>query len=103
MEPAGIPNRTSIINDLREAAARAVLEPHEWQRRQEEHTAAISAVVDPWLEGRRRQKKDPVLDFLFEYYRFRPARLKRWSPGFGTGLRAGGKRPLRSDRTAGPH
>lgn len=26
-------------------------------------------------------RKDPVLDFLFEYYAFRPSYLKRWSPG----------------------
>lgn len=30
--------------------------------------------------------KDPVLDFLFEYYNFRPTHLYKWSPGIGIGL-----------------
>lgn len=45
------------------------------------HKAALSALLDPYLEKRSRQQKDPVLDFLFEYYAFRPSHLMRWSPG----------------------
>ena len=26
------------------------------------------------------------MDFLFEYYRFRPSWLKKWSPGFNAAL-----------------
>ena len=29
-------------------------------------------------------QRHPVEDFLFEYYPYRPAQLKRWHPGFGT-------------------
>ena len=31
--------------------------------------------------GAARGEKHPVVDFLFEYYRFRPSWLKRWHPG----------------------
>ena len=30
--------------------------------------------------------KHPVHDFLFTYYSFRPAQLRRWSPGYGVVL-----------------
>src|SRR5690606_3488364 len=30
--------------------------------------------------------KHPVHDFLFTYYSYRPAQLRRWHPGFGTHL-----------------
>ena len=29
-------------------------------------------------------RKDPTMDFLFEYYGLRPSHFKRWSPGFGS-------------------
>jgi hypothetical protein len=43
--------------------------------------------VRPWvldrLQRMSRRQKNPVYDFLFEYYSFRPAHLLRWTPGFG--------------------
>ncbi|MDW8344032.1 MAG: 3-methyladenine DNA glycosylase [Verrucomicrobiae bacterium] len=36
--------------------------------------------VGPHWERRRRGESHPVLDFLFEYYRFRPSQLLRWEP-----------------------
>lgn len=43
--------------------------------------------VRPWAEDRLRRmsrhEKHAIYDFLFEYYSFRPARLCRWTPGFG--------------------
>lgn len=46
-------------------------------------------MIDSYLRRRQHQQKDPVMDFLFEYYAFRPSHLKRWSPGFGTLLTGG--------------
>lgn len=43
-------------------------------------------MIDDYLDRRQHQHKDPVMDFLFEYYAFRPSHLKRWSPGFGVFL-----------------
>ncbi|HYW34826.1 MAG TPA: 3-methyladenine DNA glycosylase [Balneolaceae bacterium] len=54
-----------------------------WQDRQKAHRQAIAEIVDPYLEKKQHQHKDPVLDFLFEYYAFRPSHLKKWSPGPG--------------------
>ena len=52
-----------------------------WQERQRRHETR----VDRWLEPRRqraaRGEKHPVEDFLFSYYSFRPAWLRRWHPG----------------------
>ncbi len=58
-----------------------ILSSEEWTARKEYHERKLSAVLDPYLKKRSEQKKDPVLDFLFEYYKFRPSHLKRWSPG----------------------
>lgn len=65
------------------------LEPKEWQERITNHRQTISNMIDPYLQRRSHQQKDPVLDFLFEYYAFRPSYLKRWSPGLGTLLAEG--------------
>lgn len=55
-----------------------------WTAKMSQHEKALSEVLDPYLEKRSRQEKDPVLDFLFEYYAFRPSHLMRWSPGINT-------------------
>lgn len=60
------------------------LSPDQWQQQKQEHSRAISELIDDYLEKRSHQQKEPVLDFLFEYYAFRPSHLKRWSPGLGT-------------------
>lgn len=71
------------------------LSPDEWQERRAQHESEIAAMIDDYLEGRSRQKKNPVLDFLFEYYAFRPSHLKSWSPGFGTLLKEASTRDWR--------
>lgn len=58
-----------------------------WLSKKRDHESRLNPILDPYLEKRSRQLKDPVLDFLFEYYPFRPAHLKRWSPGIGRSLR----------------
>lgn len=42
----------------------------------------LSPIVTPYLKARSYGKKQPVSDFLFEYYSFRPAKLMSWSPGY---------------------
>jgi hypothetical protein len=51
------------------------------------HKDKLAPIINPYLKRRSEQKKDPVLDFLFEYYKFRPSHLMRWSPGAGTILK----------------
>lgn len=50
------------------------------------HHARVDRLVRPHLERRRRGERHPVHDFLFTYYSFRPAQLRRWHPGYGTVL-----------------
>ena len=38
------------------------------------------------LHRRRTGVKHPVADFLFTYYSYRPAQLRRWHPGAGVVL-----------------
>lgn len=68
------------------AYVHTVLSRSEWERARLAHTDRLDALIGPHVERRSRHEKDPVTDFLFEYYRFRPSALARWSPGFGVGL-----------------
>lgn len=63
-----------------------ILSETEWQSEQKTHQKKITELIDPYLEKRSRHEKDPVLDFLFEYYKFRPSHLMRWSPGISRAL-----------------
>jgi hypothetical protein len=62
------------------------LSESEWQARREKHVAELGPVVQAHLDRRSTAQKHPVIDFLFEYYRFRPSALMRWSPGLGPRL-----------------
>lgn len=69
----------------------------EWQQEKAEHEQQIANHIDNYLDRRSQQHKDPVMDFLFEYYAFRPAHLKSWSPGLGTLLEHGADNDWRFD------
>ena len=58
----------------------------EWRRRAADHAARIDRYVAPHLARRGAAVKHPVFDFLFTYYSYRPAQLRRWHPGFGVVL-----------------
>ena len=62
------------------------LAPEEWLPLAAAHERRVDAWVQPHLVRRRRGEKHPVEDFLFDYYHYSPARLRRWSPGLGTAL-----------------
>jgi len=63
-----------------------VLARKEWQPRAEAHAARVDALVADHLGRRREGVRHPVHDFLFTYYSFRPAQLRRWHPGYGVAL-----------------
>lgn len=65
---------------------RSLVAAKAWIEQMRFHKAQLSPIIDPYLEKRSRQEKEPVLDFLFEYYKFRPSHLMRWSPGIGVAL-----------------
>ena len=66
-----------------------VLDEPIWRARAEAHRARIDAFTSPHLERRKAGAKHPVHDFLFTYYSYRPAQLRRWHPGYGVGLAGG--------------
>jgi len=52
-----------------------------WRARATAHEARVRAWTDPHQVRAARGEKHPVYDFLFHYYSFRPAWLRRWHPG----------------------
>lgn len=63
-----------------------VLTETEWRARQAAHESRVDTLVADHVARRRDGVPHPVHDFLFTYYSFRPAQLRRWHPGVGTGL-----------------
>jgi hypothetical protein len=68
------------------AATVSRLSEPEWRSRASAHEARVDAWVGPHLERRRHGIAHPVEDFLFTYYSYRPAALRRWHPGLGMEL-----------------
>lgn len=59
----------------------AALAASDWRTRQRAHEARVRTWTDPHQARTARGEKHPVYDFLFSYYAFRPAWLRRWHPG----------------------
>ena len=60
-----------------------VLTADAWRARQAAHEARVDGWLGPHLARRRAGIRHPVEDFLFTYYSYRPAQLRRWRPGAG--------------------
>lgn len=73
----------SVLHDI---DFRQIFSEKEWKSQQVQHEEKVEALVGNYLIERSQHIKNPVMDFLFQYYAFRPSMLKRWSPGFGVGL-----------------
>ncbi len=58
----------------------------EWQERERAHQARADALTAEHRSRAARGEKHPVWDFLFSYYSYKPARLRRWHPGSGVTL-----------------
>ena len=58
-----------------------VLAESDWRARAAVHERRVRAWTDPHQARAARGEKHPVHDFLFTYYAFRPAWLRRWHPG----------------------
>jgi hypothetical protein len=66
--------------------ALVVLDEEVWTARAAAHGARVDALIGEHLARRRDGVPHPVHDFLFTYYSFRPAQLRRWHPGYGVVL-----------------
>jgi hypothetical protein len=53
----------------------------DWLDRQAAHERRVQAWTEPHQVRTGRGEKHPVYDFLFDYYAFRAAWLRRWHPG----------------------
>ena len=58
-----------------------------WHALEKQHRERVERLADDFVSRRSRSEKHPVHDFLFTYYNFSPAKLKRWLPPLGVGLR----------------
>jgi hypothetical protein len=64
----------------------AVLPEERWTSLQAAHEERVDALLAGHLARARRGEVHPVEDFLFTYYSYRPAQLRRWHPGAGVAL-----------------
>ena len=64
----------------------SVLVVDEWRQRRAHHERRVDVLLGEHLHRRRTGVKHPVADFLFTYYSYRPAQLRRWHPGAGVVL-----------------
>nr|WP_191966819.1 3-methyladenine DNA glycosylase [Microbacterium testaceum] len=62
---------------------RPVLAREEWAALAEEHAARADVLTADHRARASRAQKHPVEDFLFTYYSYKPAILRRWHPGPG--------------------
>ncbi len=60
-----------------------------WRARRQAHEERVDRWIEPHLGRRSRGEAHPVDDFLFTYYSYRPATLRRWHPGAGAVLLGG--------------
>ena len=58
----------------------------EWSERERSHQQRADALTAAHRARTARGEKHPVWDFLFTYYSFKPAQLRRWHPGAGVEL-----------------
>ena len=63
-----------------------VLPQQRWQQLQRIYQDQVDRLCAGHRDRARRGEPHPVEDFLFSYYTFRPAQLRRWHPGVGTVL-----------------
>jgi hypothetical protein len=59
----------------------------DWSARRRAHEQRIDGLLAPHTTRRKAGVAHPVEDFLFTYYSYRPAQLRRWHPGAGVVLR----------------
>jgi hypothetical protein len=69
------------MNTAEVEVAGSVLSEAAWRERRAAHESRVRKWTDPHQARVARGEKHPVYDFLFTYYAFRPAWLRRWHPG----------------------
>jgi hypothetical protein len=75
-----------MLTKIQDIETQETIPEAEWQSQKIAHEQRVDTLLNNYLEARSRQEKNPVMDFLFEYYAFRPSNLRKWSPGIGVPL-----------------
>lgn len=68
------------------------LSPTTWLERERAHHERADALTAEHRARASRRETHPVWDFLFTYYSYKPAQLRRWHPGAGVELEDAGER-----------
>ncbi|WP_234661781.1 3-methyladenine DNA glycosylase [Agromyces marinus] len=63
-----------------------VLDAAAWRARERAHAERADALTAGHRARRARGERHPIEDFLFTYYSYSPALLRRWHPGAGVEL-----------------
>lgn len=58
----------------------------DWRRREAAHQERADELTAAHRDRAARREKHPVWDFLFTYYSYSPAQMRRWHPGAGVQL-----------------
>lgn len=88
---------SAVVTTIAGPAPLEFLSRAQWEARAAAHAQRVDAIAGPHLERRARGQKHPVEDFLWVYYRWRPAELRRWHPGIGVALADAGERATWKD------
>lgn len=62
------------------------LSQEQWRRREQAHQERADALTSAHRARAARGERHPVWDFLYTYYAYKPAQLRRWHPGAGVEL-----------------
>jgi hypothetical protein len=76
-------------------AVHGELDSGTWRARRRAHEQRVDQWVRPYLRRRSHGEAHPVDDFLFTYYSYRPAALRRWHPGLEAELTGDGVEEFR--------
>ena len=79
-----------------------VLSADDWQAREAAHQARADEYTRAHRARSARAEPHPVDDFLFTYYSYKPAVLRRWHPGEGVELARAGATPRAAWRWYAP-
>lgn len=75
------------------ASPRTRLSRDAWRARERAHEERADALTAEHRARAARGEKHPVWDFLFTYYSYKPATLRRWHPGAGVELEDAASEP----------
>ncbi len=74
------------MTDVLSPAVPAAVPAAEWRAREAAHEARADQYTSAQRDRMSRGERHPVEDFLFTYYSYKPAVLRRWHPGEGIEL-----------------